>query len=81
MLRLKDFRFLRQYVSAYEGPALLIIGATSGERHTDPHPFDYVDEGTWRLTLTHRISEDDVLAGYLRHDGQQEEQAHNSLKV
>lgn len=60
---------------------LLIIGATSGERHTDPHPFDYVDEGTWRLTLTHRISQDDLLAGYLRHDDQPGEKAPNNLNV
>lgn len=61
-----DGKAFRQYVSAYEGPALVIIGATSGERHTDPHPLDYVDEGSWRLTFTHRISPEDLLAGYLR---------------
>ncbi|KAG0711785.1 hypothetical protein GWK47_019902 [Chionoecetes opilio] len=57
----------RQYVAAYKGAALLIIGATSGDRHTDPHPLDYVDRDSWRLTLTHRISPHDLLAGYLRH--------------
>ncbi|XP_045112275.1 uncharacterized protein LOC123505178 [Portunus trituberculatus] len=59
-------KVFRQYVSAYEGPVLLIIGATSGDRHTDPHPLDYVDRDTWRLTLTHRISTHDLLAGYHR---------------
>ncbi|KAK4304154.1 hypothetical protein Pmani_023874 [Petrolisthes manimaculis] len=56
-----------EYVSVYEGPALLIIGPTSGSRHTEPGPLDYQNVYPWTLTHTHRISNTDILACYLRH--------------
>nr|XP_053643677.1 uncharacterized protein LOC128696440 [Cherax quadricarinatus] len=56
----------RQYVAAYEGPALIIIGATDGSHHTDPRPLDYVHVHPWTLTHTHNISHRDLLACYVR---------------
>ncbi|XP_045591794.2 uncharacterized protein, partial [Procambarus clarkii] len=57
----------RQYVAAYKGPVLIIIGSVNGSHHhTEPHPLDYVHVHPWILTHTHHISQDDLLACYVR---------------
>ena len=60
-----------EYLKAFSGNVVILIGPVDGQRHCDPEPYFLRDfnDSRWRLTATHDIRGEgrDHVAVYLRH--------------